>query len=162
MVICVSWWWFIPWVPRIRQQKSPNKTLEPKKITRTDPWIQGDEKTKLGNSNHFSGQINIVPKPELRWMFRGFWWDSLTFHHHLRWPRRVGRYNLPRIFSGSSLFQPLVFEGCTLLGTLNSSPLKIDLWKMRFRLETTIFTGNVSFREGILIGEHDRILISRR
>jgi len=30
----------------------------------------------------------------------------------------------------------------------NSLPLKIDLWKRRFPLETTIFSGYVSFREG--------------
>ena len=35
----------------------------------------------------------------------------------------------------------------TLLET-NSSPLKIDPWKRRFLLETTIFSGYVSFREG--------------
>ena len=29
--------------------------------------------------NACSGQITIIPKPELR----GFWGDSLTFHHHL-------------------------------------------------------------------------------
>ena len=35
----------------------------------------------------------------------------------------------------------------TLLET-NSSPLKIDPWKRKFLLETTIFRGYVSFREG--------------
>ena len=34
----------------------------------------------------------------------------------------------------------------------NSSHLKIDLWKRRFLLETTIFTCYVSFREGRLAG----------
>ena len=31
-------------------------------------------------------------------MFRGFWVDSLTFHHHLKVTTRrlLGRYNLPR------------------------------------------------------------------
>ena len=31
----------------------------------------------------------------------------------------------------------------------NSSPLKIDPWKRRFLLETTIFRSYVSFREGM-------------
>ena len=38
-----------------------------------------------------SGQISIIPKT---WMFRGFWGDSLTFHHHLRWPTRRKRSSI--------------------------------------------------------------------
>ncbi len=42
-----------------------------------------------------SGQIRIIPKPEF---FGDFGADSLTFHHHLRWPFPAGlngRYSLP-------------------------------------------------------------------
>ena len=39
-----------------------------------------------------SGQISIIPKPELR----GFGEDSLTKPHFGVTNRRVGRYNLPR------------------------------------------------------------------
>ena len=35
-------------------------------------------------------------------------------------------------------------------------PLKIDPWKRRFLLETTIFRGYVSFREGIFYGKNRR------
>ncbi len=95
----------------------------------------------VGRVGVYSGQITIIPKPELR----GFWGDSLTAHlsngccshcdtrrpwcpsatreipflnHHLGWPTGgKGRYNLPRYIS----FDPLrVGHMCYVLGVAPS------------------------------------------
>ena len=39
-------------------------------------------------------------------------------------------------------------DGWNTLPETNSWPLKIDPWKRRFLLETTLFRGYVSFKEG--------------
>ncbi len=44
------------------------------------------------SNSHESGQITIIPQPELR----GFWGDSLTKTTIWVTNRRFGRYNLPR------------------------------------------------------------------
>ena len=52
--------------------------------------------------------------------------------------------------NGCTLANPFFFsQSSGVVGQTNSSPLKMDPWKRRFLLETTIFRGYVSFRECI-------------
>ena len=73
----------------------------------------------------------VVSKPSEPEMFRGFWVDSLTIHHHLRWlPSAVnGRYNLSRKIMALSRswdqFFPEVFHH-VLFGKLRKV-LSLDL-----------------------------------
>ena len=48
---------------------------------------------------------SLILKPELR-TFLG---DSLTFHHILGWPRRVGCYKFPRYLGKSSCFKVYIY-----------------------------------------------------
>ena len=60
-------------------------------------WRQVTQQKRSQQNKHEpfpmdSGQISIIPKPELREFLGGI----PLLNHHFRWPRRFGRYNLPR------------------------------------------------------------------
>ena len=81
-----------------------------------DWWLASWE----GGQPNSSGQISIIPKPELR----GFGGRIPLLNHNLRWPRRFGRYNLPRIHdlktqkkhshSGRTLEAALIYAAVTI------------------------------------------------
>ena len=66
--------------------------------------------------------------------------------NHLHLPN--GCQTLWKVFFRFSRTEEVIYT----LPETNSSPLKIDPWKRRFLLETTIFRGYVSFRECIVCG----------
>ena len=67
----------------------------------------------------------------------------------ISWKSRIVKYYYYYYYYLATKILPLFFFWVSLPET-NSSPLKIDPWKRRFLLETSIFGGQtVSFREGI-------------